>query len=254
MTTIARPASRVSRPDSMRGKLVAWHNTSAGQSIVRQVLPRSFGLPAAGPDKTTSEGAFDQPYEWPNARIGHEIVDCPCRSASGARSAIPTRRSSPKASSTRRGGGGQDPVAFRAACWPASAPSGGVEAGGGIVRLGHAAGGGARRRETARGVALHQSFGSIVAQVAEVSLAPARRSACIACLRDRLRIAGQSEPDAPADGKRDRLRPVGRAARRDHHRQRPGAAEQLSRLSGAAHGRMPGIETDIMPGGPIRKA
>ena len=36
-----------------------------------------FGLAGAGPDKTTAEGAFDQPYEWPAARVSHRIVDLP---------------------------------------------------------------------------------------------------------------------------------------------------------------------------------
>jgi isoquinoline 1-oxidoreductase beta subunit len=59
------------------GRLVGWQATSAGQAIVPKVLGRAFGLPGAGPDKTTAEGAFDQPYEWPAARVGHSIVDLP---------------------------------------------------------------------------------------------------------------------------------------------------------------------------------
>ena len=59
------------------GKLIAWQNTSVGQAVVPQVLKRTFGLPAGGPDKTSSEGAYDQPYEWPNARIAHAAVDLP---------------------------------------------------------------------------------------------------------------------------------------------------------------------------------
>jgi isoquinoline 1-oxidoreductase beta subunit len=156
------------------GNLVAWHNSSAGQSIVRQVLPRSFGLPAAGPDKTTSEGAFDQPYEWPNARIGHEIVELPVpvgfwRSVGHSHQAFFKESFVDEVAAAA----GRDPVAFRASLlarhprhlavlkraaalsgWgtpPAAAPDG---------------------AKTARGVALHQSFCSIVAQVAEVSLAP----------------------------------------------------------------------------------
>jgi len=46
-----------------QGRLLGWRNTSAGQSIVHQVLGRVLGVPGVGPDKTTAEGAFDQPYE-----------------------------------------------------------------------------------------------------------------------------------------------------------------------------------------------
>ena len=171
-----RPAcvSRFKAGLDAAGNLVAWHNSSAGQSIIQQVLPRSFGLPAAGPDKTTSEGAFDQPYEWPNARIGHEMVELPVpvgfwRSVGHSHQAFFKESFIDEVAAAA----GKDPVAFRASLlarhprhlavlkraaelsgWgtpPPAAPDG---------------------AKTARGVALHQSFGSIVAQVAEVSLAP----------------------------------------------------------------------------------
>lgn len=58
-------------------RLTAWRNVAAGQAIVPAVLQRTFGLPGAGPDKTTAEGAFDQPYEWPAARIAHAAVQFP---------------------------------------------------------------------------------------------------------------------------------------------------------------------------------
>jgi isoquinoline 1-oxidoreductase beta subunit len=170
------------------GNLIAWHNSSAGQSIIQQVLPRSFGLPAAGPDKTTSEGAFDQPYEWPNARIGHEIVELPVpvgfwRSVGHSHQAFFKESFLDEVAAAA----GKDPVAFRASLlarhprhlavlqraaqlsgWgtpPATAPDG---------------------AKIARGVALHQSFGSIVAQVAEVSLSPdqAIRVHRVACVID----------------------------------------------------------------------
>jgi CO/xanthine dehydrogenase Mo-binding subunit len=60
-----------------QGQLVAWLAASAGPSIVQQFLNRQFGLAGAGPDKYTAEGAFDQPYEWPAARVSHRIVDLP---------------------------------------------------------------------------------------------------------------------------------------------------------------------------------
>ncbi|RYF73619.1 MAG: xanthine dehydrogenase family protein molybdopterin-binding subunit, partial [Comamonadaceae bacterium] len=74
-----RPASvaRLQAGIDASGNLLGWVSVSAGQAVVPQVMKRLFGLPAAGPDKTTAEGAFDQPYEWPAARIGHEVFELP---------------------------------------------------------------------------------------------------------------------------------------------------------------------------------
>jgi isoquinoline 1-oxidoreductase beta subunit len=169
-----RPAAvaRFTAGFDAQNQLVAWRNASAGQALVPQVLKRLFDLPGAGPDKTTSEGAFDQAYEWPNARIGHEIVELPVpigfwRSVGHSHQAFFKESFVDEAAHAA----GQDPVAFRAALlkkhprhlkvlqraadlagWsmpPAQAPDG---------------------AKTARGVALHHSFGSIAAQVAEVSI------------------------------------------------------------------------------------
>ena len=60
-----------------QGRLLGWRNISAGPAIVHQVLGRLFGAPGAGPDKTTAEGALDQRYEWPAARIAHHVVPLP---------------------------------------------------------------------------------------------------------------------------------------------------------------------------------
>jgi isoquinoline 1-oxidoreductase beta subunit len=174
-----RPAcvSRFKAGLDASGSLLAWSNVSAGQAIIHQVLKRGFGLPAAGPDKTTSEGAFDQPYEWPNARIGHVTVDLPVpigfwRSVGHSHQAFFKESFVDEVAHAA----GRDPVAFRAALlqrhprhlkvlqraadlsgWsrpPGNAPDG---------------------APLARGVALHQSFGSVVAQVAEVSLGADKR-------------------------------------------------------------------------------
>jgi len=155
-------------------RLVAWKNTSAGQAIVPQVLKRAFGLPGGGPDKTTSEGAFDQAYEWPAARIAHAAVELPLqvgfwRSVGHSHQAFFKEGFVDECAHAA----GVDPLAFResllrqhpkqlavlqaaakAANWGSPSP---------------AAPDGAR---TARGIALHDSFGSSVAQVAEVSLGP----------------------------------------------------------------------------------
>ena len=174
-----RPAcvSRFKAGFDAAGNLTAWHNTSAGQAIVPQVLKRAFGLPGAGPDKTASEGAFDQAYEWPNARIGHEIVDLPVpvgfwRSVGHSHQAFFKEGFIDEAAAAA----GKDPVAFRAALL-ARHPrhlrvlKRAAELSGWGQALLPAADGAKR----ARGVALHQSFGSVVAQVAEVSLGPDKR-------------------------------------------------------------------------------
>jgi isoquinoline 1-oxidoreductase beta subunit len=159
------------------GNLTAWHNTSAGQAIVPQVLERSFGLPAAGPDKTTSEGAFDQAYEWPNARIGHAIVELPLqvgfwRAVGHSHQAFFKESFIDEAAMFAN----KDPGAFRAALLIRHPRHLRV-----LERVAELSGWGdalapaADGSKRARGVALHQSFGAVVAQVAEVSVTPDKR-------------------------------------------------------------------------------
>ena len=149
--------------------------TSAGDAITPRWLER--GLPAlAGPidtpDKTTSEGLFDVPYGVPNQRIAHVATH----------SGVPVGfwRSVGHSHNAFFGEcfidelafeAGQDPVAFRLALLK-EAPRHAA-----VLRL-------AAEKATwpgfgrevplaagiARGVALHESFGSIVAQVVELSL------------------------------------------------------------------------------------
>ena len=169
-----RPAcvSRFKAGFDAQGKLIAWRNSSAGQAIVPQALGRYFGLPGLGPDKTTSEGAFDQPYEYPNARIGHAAVELPVpigfwRSVGHSHQAFFKEGFMDEAAVAA----GQDPVAFRAALLRQHPRHLKV-----LLRAAELAGWGqplapgADGGRSGRGVALHQSFGSVVAQVAEVSV------------------------------------------------------------------------------------
>ncbi len=160
-----------------QGRLSAWRNTSAGQAIVPQVLSRIFGLPGMGPDKTTSEGAFDQPYEFAHARIGHRTVDLPMpvgfwRSVGHSHQAFFKESFIDEAAHAA----GQDPVAFRAALLQKHPRHLAV-----LKRCAQEAGWGqalapaADGAKKARGIALHQSFGSVVAQVAEVSVGADKR-------------------------------------------------------------------------------
>ena len=158
-----------------QGRLTAWVAASAGPSIVQQFLGRQFGLPGSGPDKTTAEGAFDQPYAWPAARISHAIVPLPVpvgfwRSVGHSHQAFFKESFVDEAAHVA----GQDPLAFRLALLQGHPRHAAV-----LQRAADKAGWGqplaaaADGAPKARGIALHQSFGSIVAQVAEVSLDPA---------------------------------------------------------------------------------
>ncbi|RJP63897.1 MAG: xanthine dehydrogenase family protein molybdopterin-binding subunit [Comamonadaceae bacterium] len=170
---IYRPAcvSRFKAGFNDQGQLVAWQNTSAGQAIVPQVLGRVFGLPGGGPDKTSSEGAYDQAYEWPAARIAHASVDLPLqigfwRSVGHSHQAFFKESFVDEAAHAAAA----DPVAFRAGLLQRHPRHLAV-----LQAAAKAAGWGTPSppapdgAKTARGVALHESFGSIVAQVAEVS-------------------------------------------------------------------------------------
>ena len=159
------------------GNLIAWHNTSASQAIVPGALSRLLGLPRLGIDKTTTEGAFDRPYEWPNARVGHVIVDLPVpvgfwRSVGHSHQAFFTESFIDELAAAA----GKDPVAFRAGLLAKHPRHMAVlQRAAELAGWGRAPGQATDGAARARGVALHEAYGSIVAQVAEVSLAPDKR-------------------------------------------------------------------------------
>lgn len=169
-----RPAclSRFTAALDDKGRIQAWVNTSAGQAITPGYLPRNAGLPVFGPDKTASEGAFDAAYEFPNTRVGHATVDLPVpvgywRAVGHSHHAFFKECFLDECAAEA----GADPLDYRRdllvnnprhravlelaaskAAW--SKP------------LGRASDGAAM----ARGIAIHECFGSVVAQVAEVSV------------------------------------------------------------------------------------
>jgi isoquinoline 1-oxidoreductase beta subunit len=149
--------------------------TSAGDAITPRWMERS--LPAlAGPidmpDKTTSEGLFDQLYAIPNQRIAHVATHSGVpvgfwRSVGHSHNAFFSESFIDELAFESK----QDPVAFRLALLR-DAPRHAA-----VLRLaadkaGWPGFGRARPLAAgrARGVALHESFGSVVAQVVEVSL------------------------------------------------------------------------------------
>jgi len=167
-----RPAcvSRYTAGLDAQGQVVAWHNRSASQSIAADMVARLLGAPAAGPDKTTAEGAFDQAYEWPSSHISHSKVDLPVPVGSW-RSVGHSHQAFFKESFVDEvaHAAGQDPLAFRLAMLKNHPRHARV-----LQLAADKSGWGQPLPNTpekrALGMALHESFGSIVAQVAEVSV------------------------------------------------------------------------------------
>jgi isoquinoline 1-oxidoreductase subunit beta len=172
-----RPAclSRFRAGLDAQGQLIAWHNTSVSQSIVAKWLARNYGIPDLGfnVDKTMSEGAFDQPYEMPNVWIGQRLIELPVpvgfwRSVGHSHQAFFVESFIDELAVAAR----KDPVAFRARLLTQHPRH--------LAVLQKVAGMSAWRAPAAwsdkgvkhaRGVALHEAFGSVVAQVADVSFA-----------------------------------------------------------------------------------
>lgn len=186
-----------------QGRVTAWVHESAGQSIVPHYARRNLDFKLAGPDKTTAEGAFDQPYEFAALRVAHAVVDLPIpvgfwRSVGHSHQAFFKESFLDELAHAA----GQDPLAFREALladhprhravlktaalrgeWgrPLSSQEG--------VRRG-------------RGLALHHSFGSIVAQVAEVAVSESGeiRVEQVACAMDCGRVLNPSAVEQQIEG------------------------------------------------------
>jgi len=146
------------------GNILAWDNKSASGAIGHQYFPRNLGLPGVGPDKTTAEGEYDMQYAIANQRIAHVIVDSPVpigywRSVGHSHNAFFKESFLDEVAHAAR----QDPVALRRKLLQGH-PRALAVLDAALVRAGLPQDG------RAHGVALHRSFGSTVAQVAEVSV------------------------------------------------------------------------------------
>ncbi|HYB33128.1 MAG TPA: xanthine dehydrogenase family protein molybdopterin-binding subunit [Steroidobacteraceae bacterium] len=144
------------------GNLTAWKMTTAGSSL---------GAPSFA--DSSSDGAANTAYQFPNARVAHQSVESPVsmgiwRSVSHSQNAFFVESFLDEVAAAA----GQDPFAYRERLLEGNARHLRV-----LARLRELSGwttpppagpDGARR---ARGLALHRSFGSIVGQVAEVSTA-----------------------------------------------------------------------------------
>jgi isoquinoline 1-oxidoreductase beta subunit len=163
-----RPAyvSRCKAGFDTQGKLVAWAATSAGSSM---------GAPSFL--DTSTDGASDTAYVFPNARIAHQPVESAVttgiwRSVAHSQNAFFTESFIDECAAAS----GKDPVAFRAELLSSNQRH--LRVLHRAAELAHwgrpldaaADGGASDGVKHARGIAIHRSFGSVVAQVAEVSL------------------------------------------------------------------------------------
>ncbi|KHK51609.1 acylaldehyde oxidase [Ralstonia sp. A12] len=164
---IARLKARVEN-----GKVTAIASRSAGQSILAGELDRLFGAPSAGIDRYTAEGLFDLPYEIEHEHIAHLAVDLPIpvgfwRSVGHSYNGFFMEGFLNDVAAAAK----LDPLAMRRDLLKAhprelKVLDTAAQAAGWGQPLAPAADGAPR----ARGIALHPSFGSVVAQVVEVSL------------------------------------------------------------------------------------
>jgi len=157
-----------------QGRLQALSLSSASDAITPRWMERalpSLAGPMELPDRTGAEGLFDLPYGVPHQRIVHQATHhgVPVgfwRSVGHSHNAFFSEGFVDELAHAA----GVDPVAFRLALLADMPRHAAV-----LQRAADAAGWGEPLPAgRARGVALHESFGSIVAQVMEVSLDDAR--------------------------------------------------------------------------------
>lgn len=149
--------------------ITAWHNRIVSQSCTGGITERL--LPAAASDamkdKTTSEGAFDLPYFLPNRRVEHVLTHEPVpvgywRSVGHSYNAFFTESFIDECARAANA----DPYAFRRSMLEQSPRHRKVLE----VAATQSGWGSPLPDNHGRGIALAESFGSIVAQVAEVEV------------------------------------------------------------------------------------
>ncbi len=159
------------------GRVVALHAVSASQPIVSAYGARS-GVMVARFDvnKSSVEGMFDQPYAFLAMRVSHHAVSLPVpvgywRAVGHSHQAFFLESFVDELALAA----GQDPIAFRMALLTHHARARRVlEVAAERSEWSSPAPPTSDGAPVARGVALHRSFGSICAQVAEVSVSPTR--------------------------------------------------------------------------------
>jgi len=165
-----RPAAvaRLTAGFDLNNRPLVWITRSASDAIVPQYLRRAYPDFAVDyPDKTTAQGLFDQTYEFPHRDCAHVAHESPVpvgfwRSVGHSHNAFFVESFIDELAYAA----GRDPFAYRRELlakhphYRTVLELAALKALWGRVRPGRA-----------QGIALHESFGSIVAQVAEVSLA-----------------------------------------------------------------------------------
>jgi isoquinoline 1-oxidoreductase beta subunit len=148
-----------------QGRIASWEHTIVGQSIQKGGL--FDAMVRDGVDATSVEGVWPTPYALPmmNGSVhSPQIAVRPLwwRSVGNTHTAFVMETMMDELAAAA----GTDPVAFRLALLTGSDRAAGV-----LRLVGDKAGWGRTpRRGTAQGVAVHESFGTFVAQVAEVSM------------------------------------------------------------------------------------
>jgi isoquinoline 1-oxidoreductase beta subunit len=147
-----------------KGKIKTWQSKSVSAAPIQQLLKRAFDLPPFGPDKTAAEGLFDHHYEIENQRVAHVIVESPLpvgpwRSVGHSHHAFFKESFVDELAHAAN----VDPAEFRRHMLVAH-PRHLAVLNAAVERAGKPA------QARAHGLALHACFGSIVAQVAEVSI------------------------------------------------------------------------------------
>ena len=149
------------------GNPLAWEQRIVGQSILAGTLFEEFAI-QNGIDASSVEGASTLPYRIPNLRVDLYTVDLGVpvqwwRSVGHTHTAYSTETFIDELAAAA----GRDPVEFRAALLKEHRRHLGV------LKLAaeKADWGGKLPKGRARGIAVHESFNSFVAQVAEISLA-----------------------------------------------------------------------------------
>lgn len=159
-------AHRVEAGVDAAGKIVGWNHTIVGQSIIAGTSFEPF-MVKNGVDATSVEGVADTPYDIPNM---HATLHSPKTGVPGLWWRSVGHSHTAYAMETMMDDlaklAGQDPVAFRRA-YLGKHPR--------VLKtlelaVQKAAWGSALPKGRARGVAVHESFGSVVAHVAEVSI------------------------------------------------------------------------------------
>ena len=153
------------------GRPTGWVTRSLSDAITPQFLGRNFPLMSAGngamPDRTQAEGLWDQPYEIPNRRCTHVTFDTPVpignwRSVGHSHMAFFGESFLDELAHSVDA----DPYEYRRALLAEHPRHRAV-----LELVAQKAGwGGPLPAGRGRGIALHESFGTIVAQVAEVSI------------------------------------------------------------------------------------